>query len=124
MDVIDGDENVLLINNNQPHGGGVSDSCSNDVVNIISKNKRCYNTLNASGLRLELKFRQPQTSDINEWLRLCIDELLSIMQCELNIQPQDRIGIMFTKTNNVRADFSTSFRPFSQYSTESILFEI
>lgn len=88
------------------------------LVDILSKNKRIYKALNATGLRLEVKFSEPKIADIYERLKLCISEHFSIMEKELDIQPQDRVGIVFNNTNNVRCDFSLSFRPFSQYSTD------
>lgn len=94
------------------------------LVNIISKSKRAYKSLNASGLRLEAKFGQPTINSISEWIKLCINELLFIIKRELEIEPQDRVGIIFTNTNNIRVDFSISFRPFSQYTSDTILFEI
>lgn len=82
------------------HGDG------NKLVDIFSKTKRTYKSLNANGLRLELKFRKPGISDITKWLELCIAELFSIMEEELEINPQDRVGLIFNNTNNARADFS------------------
>lgn len=120
MDVVDTDDNVEKW---LQHGGNMTRiRHDQNNIEVISKRKRVYKTLNACGLRLEVKFGQ--INDINEWIRLCIEELLIIMQTELNIQQQDRVGIIFNNTNNARADFSISFRPFSQYSAESILFEI
>lgn len=112
------------------------DDTSNDVqtgiyqggrgmpINIISRNKRSYKALNATGLRLEVKFSPPTSKDIVHWLKHCIDNLLIIIENELAIQPHDRVGINFNNTNNCRADFSLSFRPFNQYSTHSILNEL
>lgn len=97
---------------------------NNSLVNIISKTKRLYTRLNASGLRLQVKFEQPDSSDIIEWLGKCISELLLIVEHELRIQPHDRVGIIFSNSNHAKVDFSLSFRPFSQYSTDSILFEL
>lgn len=80
--------------------------------------------MNASGLRLQVKFEQPDSSDINEWLVKWISELLLIIEHELGIQPHDRVGTIFSNSNHAKVDFSLSFRPFSQYSTDSILFEL
>lgn len=114
---------IDVLDDDMQYGGGHNGE-KGTLVNIISKSKREYKSLNASGLRLEVKFGQPTIDNISEWIRLCIAELLSIAESELNIEPQDRVGIIFNNTNHTRVDFCISFRPFSQYSTESILFEI
>ena len=116
---------------NQYGGGIVSEVDEVDInqrggsfINIISRNKRNYKRLNASGLRLEIKFNPPTMHDIAAWVKLCVADLLKIMEDELEIQPQDRVGIIFSNTNNARVDFSISFRPFSQYSTDTIFTEL
>lgn len=50
--------------------------------------------------------------------------MLFIVSDELNIEPQDRVGIIFSNTNHTKVDFYITFRPFSQYSTDSILYQI
>lgn len=115
----------MEINSDLQRGDGMTETNNEcTLINVISKSKRIYKTLNASGLRLEVKFGQPKMNDVTKWLWLCITELLSIMESDLSIEPQDRVGIIFTNTNNTKADFSISFRPFSQYSAESILYEL
>lgn len=125
-DIDDSDDSVNEGNENDTDDFEVIDQYGGgqDLVDIISRNKRVYKTLNAAGLRLEVKFRPPRMGDITQWIKLCINELLQIIEESLQIQPQDRVGIVFTNTNNARVDFSLSFRPFCQYSTDSILFEI
>lgn len=91
------------------------------IVQVVDKNVRHYRELGVSGLRLEVKFQNPSPSNVEEWLEKCISELLSIASSELEIEPQDRVGLVFTNTNNVRAHFSISFRRFDQYSPEVIL---
>lgn len=130
IDTTDSCSEPMVINESMQYGNGYDDTNQHEsngntrLVNVISKNKRVYKILNASGLRLEVKFGQPTMNDVTEWLMLCIAELLSIMETELSIEPQDKVGIVFNNTNNTRADFFISFRPFSQYSNESILFEL
>lgn len=103
---------------------------SGTLVNIISSYKREYRSLNVSGLRLELKFRTPSIDSLSnmtkimQWLHQCFVEVLNIIEIELEIQPHDRVGLVFNNTNNVKSDFSLSFRPFNQYSADSILSEI
>lgn len=80
--------------------------------------------MNASGLRLEVKFRLPTISNFYDWITSCIEELLAIAQRELQIEPQDKVGIIFTNTNHTKVDFSITFRPFNQNSTDLILFQI
>lgn len=106
------------------HGHNCNGNDVSSLVHIFSKNKRIYKRLNAAGLRFEVKLRSPQSSDIYDWLLKCFSELLSIMQSELSIEPQDKVGIAFNNTNNVKADFCISFRSFSQYSPEVLLFAI
>lgn len=106
----------------QRGGGGAGNESS--LIDILSKNRREYKKLNASGLRLEVKFRPPTSSNIAEWAKLCIDDLLLIIQRELYINRHERVGLIFSNTNNTRVDFSISYRPFSQYDTESILSEL
>lgn len=110
----------------QRGNGHGSNNCTNDTtfVNIITKNTRFYKTLNASGLRLSVKFKEPETDDIYGWLTHCITELLTIAQGELNIDPQDRVGINFNNTNCEKVDWSITFRRFDQYSPDSILFNL
>lgn len=79
------------------------------LLAIKSKNKRVYRTLNAAGIRLELKFNPPKIPDIVQWLKLCITELLEFVQHELEIMPQDRVGIVFSNTNNAKIDFFFEF---------------
>lgn len=59
-----------------------------------------------------------------EWIKLSISELLLIIERELEVRPHDRVGLVFSNSNDISFDFCISFRPFAQYSTESILFEI
>lgn len=118
LDVIDTSDNI------QRGFGEHGNNDRNRLVDILNKNKRIYNRLNAAGMRLEVKFKQPKSEDICDWLMQCFSELLSLVEEELNIEPQDKVGIVFNNTNNTRADFCISFRPFSQYSPELILFAI
>lgn len=94
------------------------------LIHIIDKNIRTYKTLNANGIRLKLKFKNPPLINVEEWLKKCIAELLSIASSELRIAAQDRVGLIFTNTNNVKANFSISFRRFDQYNPDVILTDL
>lgn len=124
MDVIDsnGSENQVMDIDVQ-HGNGHENQAQMDgtLINIFSKHTRFYKNLNASGLRLEVKLAQPTIADITEWLRLCMTELLLIIEEALDIEPQDKVCMVLNNTNMVKADFCISFRPFSQFSVDSIL---
>lgn len=70
------DDGVNVI---QQFGNGYDNNGT--LVEIISKHKRTYKDLNASGLRLEVKLRVPATNNLFEWLTPCMGELLAIMEC-------------------------------------------
>lgn len=95
-----------------------------NFIQVIDKNIRNYKELHAGGIRLEVKFKNPPSTNAESWLKKCIGELLSIAAFELKIAPQDRVGIVFTNTNCVKAHFSISFRRFDQYSPDVILNEL
>lgn len=59
-------------------------------------------------------------------MKKCIDELLNNLKNDLKIEPHDRVGLVFTNTNNIKINFSIniSFRPFNQYAPEVVLQEL
>lgn len=91
------------------------------IVQILDKNVRHYRELGASGLRLEVKFHHPPMAAVEAWIHTGVSELLSIAAVELEIEPQDRVGLVFTNTNHTKAHFSISFRRFDQYNADVIL---
>lgn len=77
--------------------------------------------MNASGIRFELRFENPPVLNVEPWLKNCFAELLSMAAFELKIDPQDRVGFVFTNMSHARAHFSISFRRFDQYNSDVIL---
>lgn len=99
-------ESAANTNDTMVGDGGIRNEIPYEsMIDIIDKKIRRYKTLNASGIRLELQSKNPDLNDVEEWLKRCISELLSIAEEELQIQPQHRVGLVFTNTNNVKADF-------------------
>lgn len=114
----------LLIDQSMAGGSLPNQIGYGKLVEVIDMRVRNYRTLNASGMRIEMKFRNPILDDVEKWLRQCINELLNIVAIELEISPRDRVGFVFTNTNNVKVNFSISFRRFDQYNADVILNEL
>lgn len=94
-----------------------------ELIEIISSAKREYRKLNATGTRLEIRFKRPETlsNDPNEWCRLAFTESLKFIERELNKATQDRVGFTFSNSENHKIDFCISFRRFDQYNADLIL---
>lgn len=92
-----------------------------NLVTIISRDVREYTNLQAAGIRLEMRFNNPDLSNINGWMDNAILEMIATIRDELNIQPQDRVGFSFNNDTNNYIDFSLSFRRFDQYNSTLIL---
>lgn len=106
--------------------GSCSDTYNSSIIEIIDKNVRHYQRLNAAGLRLELKFKHDDgnKSNLEGWIRNCLSDLLLCIKSELQVEPQDRVGFVFTNNNNVKISFSISFRRFDQYTADVLLAEL
>lgn len=93
-----------------------------DLVDIINSNEREFKKLGVNGMRVKIKFKNPNYNDIESWMRKCFDQLLSIVEDRLCIQPQDKVGFSFQNVeNNNKSNFHISFRRFDQLSSDVIL---
>lgn len=88
----------------------------------MTSTSRQYPRLNASGIRLEIRLKNPMEScNIEQWMYNCFNDLLKLIQKELDIRPGDRVGFSFANIQNIKIDFNISFRRFDQYSPKVIL---
>lgn len=93
-------------------------------IEIISTSVREYKKLGVSGRRMMLKFKNPDNVNLNDWSHAAMNDLLRLVEVEMKIEPQDRVGFTFSNTENHKIDFNISFRRFDQYTSESILFAL
>lgn len=92
-----------------------------ELVHIITLTERSFKKLNANGMRAEFKFVNPDVNNLENWMKMCFTQLLSIAQHRLDIEPQDRVGIAFQNIECDKTSFNISFRRFDQYSAEVVL---
>lgn len=90
-------------------------------VNIVNRSIRHYPMLNASGIRLAVRFINPDMENLEQWMRACIFELLPTIGQSLHIHPADRVGINFANSEDDNLNFAFSFRRYDQYTPDVIL---
>lgn len=72
-------------------------------------------------MRIRMRFRNPNLSNIGEWMRKCFDQLLLMIQDKLKIQPHDKVGFSFQNVESGTANFHISFRRYDQLNSDVIL---
>lgn len=122
--IFDHDEAYLNVNDVNETSSVNQIGYGTNIIHVIDRNIRNYKKLNASGIRLLMKFKNPDLNNVELWLKKCLSELLKLVEKELNISPLDRVGLVFTNANNVQINFSISFRPFNQYNPDVLLIEL
>lgn len=80
-----------------------------------------YKRLGVFGTRMAVKFREPDMRNLNTWAHKCMIELLNLLEIDMKISPQDRVGFIFSNGENDKINFGISFRRFDQYSADLIL---
>lgn len=93
----------------------------NRYIEIISSTTRNYRKLNATGIRMEMRFKKPDIENIHDWTTKCIDALLKLVEIKLKVASQDRVGLTFSNSENQKIDFNISFRRYDQYTPELVL---
>lgn len=87
----------------------------------MSRTVKRYPQLDASGERLAIRFVNPDLTNLESWMRKCINNLLSTIATDLNVRPADRVGINFANVSDDKLNFAFSFRRFDQYNAELVL---